>query len=67
MAREIARFPQECVRADRSSVHRQYGLPIRAALRQEYDNGLSCLQNEGVAGAGRFAAGKGRHGDYGEI
>jgi enoyl-CoA hydratase len=67
MAHEIARFPQECVRADRNSVHRQYGLSIRAGLRQEYDNGLSCLRNEGVAGAGRFAAGKGRHGDYGDI
>jgi enoyl-CoA hydratase len=67
MAREIARFPQECTRADRNSVHRQYGLPLRAALRQEYEDGLSCLGNEGVAGAGRFAGGKGRHGDYGDI
>ena len=67
MAREIARFPQDCVRADRNSVHRQHGLPLRAALHQEYENGLSCLRNEGVSGAGRFAAGKGRHGDYGEI
>ncbi len=67
MAREIARFPQECVRADRNSAHRQYGLPLREAMRREYDNGLSCLENEGVAGAGRFAAGKGRHGDYGDI
>ncbi len=67
MAHEIARFPQECVRADRNSVHRGYGLPVQAALRQEYDNGLSCLRNEGVAGAGRFAGGKGRHGDYNNI
>jgi enoyl-CoA hydratase len=67
MARAIARFPQECTRADRNSVHRQYGLPLRAALRQEYEHGLSCLKNEGVAGAGRFSAGKGRHGDYGDI
>ena len=67
MAREIARFPPECTRADRNSVHRQYGLPIRDALRQEYENGLACLENEGVAGAGRFAGGKGRHGDYGNI
>ncbi|MDH3596241.1 MAG: crotonase/enoyl-CoA hydratase family protein [Rhodospirillales bacterium] len=67
MAREIARFPQECTRADRNSVYRQYGLPLRAALRQEYENGLSCLGNEGVAGAGRFAGGKGRHGDYRDI
>ncbi len=67
MAHEIARFPRQCVRADRNSVHRQYGLPMRDALRQEYENGLACLKNEGVAGAGRFAAGKGRHGDYADI
>jgi enoyl-CoA hydratase len=64
MAHEIARFPQECVRADRASVHRGHGLPLREALRQEYENGLSCLGNEGVAGAARFAGGLGRHGDY---
>ncbi len=40
---------------------------MRAALRQEYENGLECLRNEGVAGAGRFAAGKGRHGDTADI
>jgi enoyl-CoA hydratase len=37
---------------------------LRPALRQEYENGLSCLGNEGVAGAARFAGGLGRHGDY---
>ena len=67
MAHEIARFPPQCVRADRNSVHRQYGLPLRQAMRQEYENGLHCLKREGVAGAGRFAAGKGRHGDYADI
>lgn len=53
--------------ADRTSVHRQYGLSIRAALRQVYENALPCLRNEGVARAGRFADGEGRNGDYGEI
>ena len=67
IAREIARFPQECMLADRASVYRQQGLPIREALRQEYWNGVSCLRNEGVAGATRFAEGKGRHGDYADI
>jgi len=67
MARGIARFPQECVRADRASAHRQYGLPMRDALRQEYDGGMAALRREGVRGATRFASGKGRHGDYREI
>lgn len=67
LAHDIARFPQECMRADRNSAHRQHGLPIRAALRQEYENGLACFRNEGIAGAKRFAGGKGRHGDYRDI
>ncbi|NIR28288.1 MAG: crotonase/enoyl-CoA hydratase family protein [Gammaproteobacteria bacterium] len=67
LAREIARFPQECVRADRRSVYLQHGLPVREAMRREWWNGQECLAREGVAGAGRFVSGKGRHGDYQEI
>jgi len=66
LAREIARFPQACLRADRASVHRQSGLPLRDALRQELEHGLPALRREGVAGAARFAGGKGRHGDFGD-
>jgi enoyl-CoA hydratase len=64
LAQEIARFPQACVRADRASVRRGWGMPMREALRQEFENGLACLEAEGIAGAGRFASGKGRHGDF---
>jgi enoyl-CoA hydratase len=67
LARDLARFPQLCLRADRASLHRQSGLPLRDALRQEFDHGLAALRSEGIAGAGRFAAGKGRHGDRDEI
>jgi enoyl-CoA hydratase len=67
LAQEIARFPRECMLADRNSAHRAWGMPLREAMRQEYWNGQSCLHNEGVAGAGRFAGGKGRHGDYKHI
>ncbi len=67
LAREIARFPQTCLRADRASVYRQAGLPLREALRQELAGGLDALRREGVAGAARFAGGKGRHGDSKEI
>jgi enoyl-CoA hydratase len=65
LAREIASFPQVCARADRASVHRQSGLPFREALRQEFAGGLEALRREGVAGAARFAGGRGRHGDLG--
>jgi enoyl-CoA hydratase len=66
MARELARFPQACLRADRAAVLRQAGLPLRDALRQELAGGLEALRHEGVAGASRFAAGAGRHGAPGE-
>ena len=67
MAHDIARFPQLCVRADRASVYRQYGLSVRDALKQEFENGLESLVKEGVTGAGRFSTGAGRHGDFRNI
>ncbi len=67
MAHEIARFPQECVRADRRSVYLQHGLPVREALESEWQNSHGIVDAEGIVGATRFANGKGRHGDYEEI
>ena len=66
LAHEIARFPQACVRADRRSAIAQTGLPVRAALEQEFAGGLDALSLEGLGGAGRFVAGAGRHGDFSE-
>lgn len=67
MAHEIARFPQVCVRADRRSVYMQQGLSLREAMRKEWYNGFPAFVAEGAAGAARFAAGRGRHGDFGDI
>jgi enoyl-CoA hydratase len=67
MAHEIARFPQACVRADRRSAYLQTGLSVREAMRKEWYNGLPAFFAEGAAGAARFASGKGRHGDFGDI
>ncbi|MET0151948.1 MAG: crotonase/enoyl-CoA hydratase family protein [Candidatus Binatia bacterium] len=67
LAQEIARFPQQCVRADRRSVDLQQGLPVREALRREWENGVGVVRSEGIAGAGRFAGGKGRHGGYSDL
>ena len=67
MAHEIARFPQECMRADRRSVYLQHGLPVREALEREWGNSMPVVEAEGAAGAARFAAGKGRHGDFEDI
>jgi len=66
LALEIARYPQGAVRADRRSALRQYGLSVRAAMEQEWANGAGTLA-EAIQGAGRFAAGKGRHGAFDDI
>ena len=67
LANEIARFPQACMRADRRSVYQQEGLGLRDAMRYEWENGIPALQAEGRAGAARFASGKGRGGNFGDI
>ena len=67
LAREIARFPQVCVRADRRAAIRGHGLGVREALIQEWFNGREALITDGVAGAGRFKDGLGRHGDFANI
>jgi len=67
LAREIARFPQEAVRADRRTIIETRGLPVREALKIEWANGLDAIRNEGTAGAGRFRDGAGRSGDFTNI
>jgi enoyl-CoA hydratase len=66
IAHEIARFPQGAVRADRRSAYETHGLSVREGLKLEWLNGVTAMA-EAVQGAGRFAAGRGRHGDFGEI
>jgi len=67
LATDIARFPQVCVRADRRSAIKSHGLRLREALIQEWYNGRQALIADGMAGAGRFRDGLGRHGDFAEI
>ena len=67
LAREIARFPQGCLRADRQSVYAQHGLPLREALQSEWQISAPLVAAEGVAGAMRFSDGRGRHGDFDAI
>ncbi|MEV6153553.1 crotonase/enoyl-CoA hydratase family protein [Nonomuraea sp. NPDC052129] len=63
LAREIAGFPQTCLRGDRMSALEQDGLPEREAMRNELRHGLVSLP-DAVGGAARFAAGAGRHGTF---
>ncbi len=64
MARDIARFPQEAVRADRRSIIETRGMPVREAMKLEWANGIAAIRNQGAAGAGRFRDGVGRHGSF---
>ncbi|MGV9245186.1 crotonase/enoyl-CoA hydratase family protein [Streptomyces sp. NPDC003710] len=66
LAAEIARFPQACLRGDRASVLGQEGLDEQAALRGELRYGMDVLA-AGLEGAGRFAAGAGRHGSFTDL
>ena len=66
LARDIARFPQSCMRADRRSVRTQHGLSERDALRQEW-RGSKAEVTGGIEGAARFAGGKGRGGDFSDV
>ena len=63
LAHDICRFPQSCLRADRRSALAQHGLTERDALRREWWNSKPEV-TRGIAGAARFAGGKGRGGDF---
>ena len=64
LAREIANFPQVCLRADRRSAHAAFDGDLRSAMAREFAGGLEALMGEGLAGARRFASGVGRHGRF---
>ncbi|CCB78138.1 putative enoyl-CoA hydratase/isomerase family protein [Streptantibioticus cattleyicolor NRRL 8057 = DSM 46488] len=63
LAAGLARFPQDCLRADRDSLLGQQGLPEEEAMAAELRGGQRVL-GQAVEGARRFAEGAGRHGDF---
>jgi enoyl-CoA hydratase len=64
LAREIARFPQTCMRNDRRSAYEQQGLGESDAMRFEIGVGLESLSTDAQSGAARFTSGAGRHGEF---
>lgn len=64
LAREIAEFPQVCMRGDRMSAYEQLDLSFEEAMANEFKHGLAALQQETSEGAKRFAGGAGRHGSF---
>ncbi len=65
LARQIAAFPQRCMRSDRMSAYENWTLPLPEALANEYRHGIATIQSgETREGAQRFASGVGRHGKF---
>lgn len=64
MARQIAGFPQRCLRADRHSALTQWHCTEAEALRAEGAGGFPVVFEEALAGAQRFKSGEGRHGEF---
>jgi enoyl-CoA hydratase len=63
LARQIAAFPQNCLRSDRLSAYEQWNLTWDEAMRRELQRGRAVLASgETLAGAQRFSSGQGRHG-----
>jgi enoyl-CoA hydratase len=61
MAAQLAALPQQCLRSDRLSALHQWGTTESDALDFEFAS-ISRVAAEANEGAGRFAAGAGRHG-----
>lgn len=66
MARELARFPQECLRADRrSAYHATFASrSLEESLQFEIENGLNVISKESISGAKKFVSGLGKHGKF---
>lgn len=68
LAESLCAFPQLCMRSDRLSSFQQWDLPLDEAIQNETRLGLEVIRSgETRAGAGRFATGRGRHGNFSDI
>lgn len=65
LAKQLANFPQNCLRSDRISSYVQWELGQETALKLETRLGLDTIRSgETLEGAKRFAEGAGRHGKF---
>ncbi len=68
IAKQMAKFPQGCLRNDRLSAYMQWDMPYDQAMANEFRLGRETLASGATReGAARFAAGKGRGGDFSDI
>lgn len=65
LAREIANFPQTCMRHDRLSAYEQFGMTLDKAMRNEFQYGMKTLESgEYLEGSKKFSSGQGKHGRF---
>lgn len=63
LARQVAAFPQECMRSDRASTLEGVSLGYSEAIANEFSRGMATLTDPGVfEGVARFRGGAGRGG-----
>ncbi|MCP3912723.1 MAG: crotonase/enoyl-CoA hydratase family protein [Actinomycetia bacterium] len=68
LARQLAAFPQRCLRSDRRSSYEQWGMDLPEALANETALGFATIMSgETREGATRFAEGHGRHGSFTDL
>ena len=63
LARQLAKFPQRTMLADRMNAYEQWDLPLPEALHLEWERSKHRIA-DGLEGAARFAGGEGRHGKF---
>ncbi len=65
LGREIAKWPERCMRSDRLSAYTQWDQDLPSALRDEFARGWEVIESgETLEGAQRFSSGRGRHGSF---
>ncbi|WP_033287588.1 crotonase/enoyl-CoA hydratase family protein [Amycolatopsis jejuensis] len=64
LGKNLAAFPQTCLREDRLALLEGESLNEKAALENEFRHGQSSLTTDTLAGATRFTEGSGRHGSF---
>lgn len=65
LARQLAAFPQDCLRNDRQSAYEQFSMSLDEALSHELALGLRSMASDELTRAvDGFKAGRGRHGRF---
>jgi peptide-methionine (S)-S-oxide reductase len=63
LARDVAKFPQVCLRSDRRAAYEQWQLDLEAALRSEFHRGMQVSQSGSMSGGlDTFAKTRGHQG-----